>query len=402
MKLVITAAGSRGDIAPYTGLGARLREAGHEVTLATHEGFAPLVRAAGLDFRSLPGDPRGGPAGDRRQLMATAAAFARKMAAGLPDAVPEDTEVLLLSTSTAPFGWHLAEATGVRSLGVYLQPTTPTGDFPPTVGGTRSLGRLGNRAMGRFSLRMVDRLFADAVHELRRSLGLPPAAPGAVRRRLEADGWPVLHGFSSAVVPRPRDWRPGLAVTGNWWPHHAESQLPCDIEDFLAAGPPPVFVGFGSMATGEGERLGELAASGLRKAGLRGVLQAGSAGLSADVEGDDLLTIGDVPHALLLPRCVAAVHHAGAGTAAAALRAGIPSVPVPVTADQPFWAARVAALGAATPPIPFAALTVEGLAAALARVTAEPSPFARAAMGVAVAMGEEDGAGAVLRALERC
>ncbi|MFI9718596.1 glycosyltransferase [Streptomyces sp. NPDC052396] len=396
MRVTITAAGSRGDIAPYTGLGARLRAAGHQVTLATHDSFAPLVRDAGLCFRSLPGNARTGPVGDRRQLARAAAAFGRELAAGLPRAVPEDTEALLLSTSTAPFGWHLAEATGVRTLGVYLQPTAPTGDFPPTVGAPRSLGRLGNRAAGRLSLRVVDRLFAGAIHELRRSLELPPLAPGAARRRLEAADWPVLHGFSSVLVPRPRDWRPGLTVVGNWWPHRA-GELPPEVAEFLAAGPPPVFVGFGSMAAGEGERLGELAVSALRRAGLRGVLQAGSAGLAAG--GDDVLTVGDLPHELLLPRCVAAVHHAGAGTAAAALRAGIPSVPVPVTADQPFWAARLAALGAATPAIPFAELTGERLAAALGRVTEERS-FGRGASAAAALLAGEDGAGEVVGVLE--
>lgn len=111
--------------------------------------------------------------------------------------------------------------------------------------------------------------------------------------------------------------------------------------------------GFGSMAAGHGERLSGIAVRALRAAGLRGILQSGSAGLAAEGD-DDVLTVGDVPHALLFPRTAAVVHHAGAGTAAAGLRAGVPAVPVPVTADQPFWALRLAALGAAsrTPAVP--------------------------------------------------
>lgn len=108
--------------------------------------------------------------------------------------------------------------------------------------------------------------------------------------------------------------------------------------------------------------------------------------------GDDVLTVGDVPHALLFPRLAAVVHHACAGTSAAALRAEVPSVPVPVTADQPFWAARLAALGAATDPVPFRHLTAERLAGALSRAVGEPG-YARAAATAAAHTKTEDGCG---------
>ncbi|MFF4222257.1 glycosyltransferase [Streptomyces abikoensis] len=399
MRILIAAAGSRGDVAPYTGLGAELRRAGHDVTLAATDAYAHLVRAAGLEFRGLPADTRGRGAGTgRRDLMRTAAAFVTELGRGFADAVGDDTDLLLLSATTAPLGWHLTEATGTPSLGVYLQPTAPTGDFPPAVTGTRSLGRLGNRAAGRFALRMVDRLYEQAAGELRDRLQLPPLSPSAMRRRQEQADWPVLHGFSTALVPRPADWRPGLKVVGTWWPHHEPAEpLPTELEDFLDAGSPPVLIGFGSMASGDGERLSEIAVRALRRAGLRGILQSGSAGLAAD--GDDVLTIGDVPHAPLFPRLAAVVHHAGAGTSAAALRAGVPAVTVPVTGDQPFWAGRLAALGAATGPIPFPSLTAERLADALSRVTNEGA-YARAAASAARLMGSEDGAGEALKAIE--
>ncbi|KUL21143.1 glycosyltransferase [Streptomyces regalis] len=398
MRILIAAAGSRGDVAPYAGLGAGLREAGHDVTLATTDAFAPLLREAGLEFRSLPTRPqdRGG-VESRRELMRTAAAFVTELGRGFADAVEPGTDLLLLSATTAPLGWHLAEATGTPTVGAYLQPTAPTGDFPPTVMGTRSLGRLGNRTAGRFALRMADRIYRDAVTELRRRLDLPALGPSEMRRRQERANGVVLHGFSAALLPRPSDWRAGLDVVGTWWPYvDPERRLPADLEDFLAAGARPVFIGFGSMAAGHGERLSEIAVEALRRAGLRGILQAGSAGLGA--AGDDVLTIGDVPHELLFPRVAAAVHHAGAGTAAAALRAGIPAVPVPVTADQPFWAGRLATIGAATDPIPFASLTAERLADALGRAVRQQT-YTRAASVAARHMATEDGVGAVLKAL---
>ncbi|MEU9122915.1 glycosyltransferase [Streptomyces sp. NPDC048506] len=419
-KILITAAGSYGDVAPYTGVGARLRDAGHEVALATHDAYAPLVRAAGLEFRRLPADPRAhrpGPAGPtaptrnaapagRRDLMRRAAAFVKELGGGMADAVQSGTgtELLLLSTTTAPLGRHLAEAMDVPALELPLVPGAPTGEFAPVVGGTRSLGHWGNRAVGRLSLRVVDRLYRDAGRELRTRLGLPPATPGTVRRRAEAAGRPVLHGFSEVLVPRPKDWPGALTVVGNWWPWRApDAQLPSAVRDFLTAGPPPVYVGFGSMAGGEGERLGALAVRALRRAKVRGILQSGWAGLATSPT-DDVLTVGEVPHALLFPHMAAVVHHCGAGTAAAGLRAGVPTVPVPVAADQPFWAARLAARGVATAPIPFADLSadrgVDRLAHALGLATGAPDRRNHAA-AAARRLAAEDGAGAVVTAVDR-
>ncbi|GGY10933.1 glycosyltransferase [Streptomyces hiroshimensis] len=413
MKILILAAGSRGDVAPYTGLGVRLRDAGHEVALAAPASFSGLVAESGLEFRGLPADPRaqaagaqaagtrvsGGSPGGTADLMRKASAFIQELGPGIADAAAAGADLLLFSTTTAPLGWHVAEALGAPSMGVYLQPVTPTGEFGPVMGGGRSLGRWGNRAAGRISLRVVDRLHTTAAAGLRARLGLPPAAARAVRRRQEASNWPVLHGFSTVLVPRPRDWRDGLDVVGNWWPHcPADRRLPAELDDFLRSGPPPVFIGFGSMGAGEGERLSEIAVEALRKAKVRGVLQAGWAGLSA--VGDDVLAVGDVPHALLFPRTAAVVHHAGAGTAAAALRAGVPAIPVPVTADQPFWAGRIASLGAGTTPVPYKELTAGRLAEALRLAVGEPQYRERAAEA-ARRMEAEDGAARVVEEIEK-
>ncbi|MEV7560247.1 glycosyltransferase [Streptomyces sp. NPDC089795] len=401
MRILIATAGSRGDVAPYTGLGAALRQAGHEVALAATEGFATSAESAGLDFGPLPADHRShGGVQHKRDLLRAASAFMTDIGEGIADVLTEDTDLLLLSATTAPLGWHLTQATGIPGLGAYLQPTAPTGDFAPTVTGARSLGRAGNRALGHFALRMADGVYEPAVKRLRARLLLPPLTAATMRRRQCEAAWPVLHGFSTALVPRPADWAPHLTVTGAWQPYlDPSAQLPAELEDFLTAGPRPVLVGFGSMAGGEGERLSEITVRALRRAGLRGILQSGSAGLAADA-GDDVLTVGDVPHALLFPRLAAVVHHAGAGTTAAALRAGMPSVTVPVAADQPFWAARLAGIGAAPKPIPFRSLTEELLAEALTTVVREPS-YAQTAEAAARHMDTEDGEEAVVTAVRR-
>uniref|UniRef100_UPI00117EC727 glycosyltransferase n=1 Tax=Streptomyces sp. NRRL B-24572 TaxID=1962156 RepID=UPI00117EC727 len=196
------------------------------------------------------------------------------------------------------------------------------------------------------------------------------------------------------VVPRPGDWPSGADVTGYWWPARPDAwQPPAELVDFLQAGPPPVFLGFGSMAPGEGERLGELVAAAVKRAGVRAVVQAGWAGLSG--HGSDLLAIGDVPHDWLFPRTAAVVHHGGAGTTGAGLRAGVPAVPVPVMYDQPFWASRLHALGVAPRPVPFQDLTAEALGDAVTACLTEPALRRRAAE-LARGIAAEDGAAPVL------
>ncbi|MEV6488946.1 glycosyltransferase, partial [Actinoplanes sp. NPDC051633] len=390
--MLIVTSGSVGDAAPYTGLGARLQAAGHEVTVASHAPFEAAFAAAGLPFRPIPGDLReilpqargqdGRSSGTGPRALAGLLRIARPLIAELGDGIAAaaeraEPEVMLLSTVVAPLGYQVAEARGIPWAGVFLQPVAPTGDFGSVLLGGRSIGRLGNRAVTAAAARVSQTLYAGPVQALRRRLGLPHLSIGDLRTWQDGGRYPAFHGFSPAVVPRPSDWRPQLEVTGYWWPApRPDWTPPAALEDFLAAGPPPVLIGFGSMGPGQASRLAEIISSAVRTAGVRAVVQAGWAGL--DVASDDILTIGEAPHDRLLPRMAAMVHHAGAGTTAAGLRAGVPAVPVPVLADQPFWAARLRALGAATAPIPMSRLTAGNLAAALREVTTDPHRPARA------------------------
>ncbi|MFE6222573.1 glycosyltransferase [Streptomyces sp. NPDC057854] len=397
-------AGSRGDVAPYTGLGAGLVRAGHEVTLATHGVFAPLVAGSGVRFRPLPVDPRAElhsargrrlhdartGAGKLVRLAAMARGAADEMTAAVV-AAARDADVLLVGGSLGPLGYALAEGLAVPALGLHLQPLHPTRAFPAPVLGTRPLGPLGNRLSGRAVMASVDLMFFDTVRSLRRRHGLV-AARRSRRPR------PVLHGFSELVVPRPSDWPGELEVAGYWWPHET-GRLSPELEDFLDAGPPPVFVGLGSATVPDPERVsGEIVAA-LRAAKVRGVVQRGWAGLGVR-DGDDVLTVGEVPHSLLFPRTAAVVHHAGAGTTGAALRAGVPSVPVPVQFDAAFWASRLTALGIAPGAVPLRRLTAPALAEGLRRATGDGSHRARA-RALAGRLAAEDGVAPVLAAIDR-
>ncbi|MFF9909563.1 glycosyltransferase [Streptomyces sp. NPDC013457] len=411
MRVLIVTAGSWGDVAPYTGLGVRLRAAGHDVALATHERFEQAVTTHGLGFRPLPVDPRAELASEHGQGLARAAAapvelarivrmaaaFMPRLSAGVVDAVRQGADVLLSSTVTEPVCSVLGEGMRLPAIGLPLQPLHPTSAFPPMMTGLRSFGPYGNRLATQALWAATDRIFAPAVTRLRRELGLPPrrwAGPLALPRDRT-----VLHGFSTRIVPRPADWPDGHRVCGYWWPPTPPGWRPDPrLVDFLDSGPPPVFVGFGSCVTAEADRLSELLAEALRRAGVRGIVQAGWSGLHA--EGDDLLTVQEVPHAWLFPRTAAVVHHAGAGTAAAGLRAGVPAVAVPVQLDQHFWAARLARLGVAPAPLRHQRITAERLAAAITTATRDPALRARSRLLAADLTGE-DGAQPVLDTLAR-
>jgi sterol 3beta-glucosyltransferase len=396
VRVLIVTAGSHGDVAPFTGLGVRLQQAGHQVALAAHDRFADLVRGSGLEHRALPGDPvelvRARSAAPSPQAARSVfASFLDELGDGIL-AAAAGTDILLTAFGPAPASRLVADAFEIPSAGVYLAPSVPTRAFPPP--GSAAAGEptgADNLAAGRAMLDRAGSLYTDVLARLRRRLGLPAPAAGAAAA---PDGWPVCHGFSPAVLPRPADWPDPVHVTGYWWPATPQGWRPPDrLVDFLQAGPPPVFVGFGSMSPAEGERLDDVVAAAVQQAGVRAVVQSGWAQLGA--AGDDILLVGDLPHEWLFPRCAAVVHHAGAGTTGAGLRAGIPAVPVPVLVDQPFWAARLHDLGVASRPLPMPALTTDALAGALRSCLDNPALRGRAAE-LGRRIRAEDGPAAVL------
>jgi sterol 3beta-glucosyltransferase len=407
-RIVVQAFGTHGDVAPFTGLGTRLRERlGVDVAIAAQLPYRELITRAGLEFRPLPKDTERdtresgyGQAlidGDRMIPSKAMMSAMREDLAGVGEAMAQtsgDADLLVLGGPVGSLlGYHVAEGLGIPSVGALLQPASPTADFAPPPLTTRSFGRLGNRLVWR-AAGVGERVYAPLIDNLRSNLGLPSCS----RRDYQAARaarWPILYGFSPHVVPRPKDWRRGLDVTGFWWPAtDPDWRPPPHLMQFLDAGPPPVFVGFGSTATAHSGELSEIVARALRIAGVRGVIQSGWAGLHAD--GDDICTVDAVPHAWLFPRMAAVVHHGGAGTSAAALRTGRPSVPVAGIMDQPFWSSRLHMLGAATAPLRRIGLTAEGLAESISAASAGTS-YRTAAQHYSTLIAEEDGADQAVR-----
>jgi UDP:flavonoid glycosyltransferase YjiC (YdhE family) len=391
-RVLIVTAGSRGDVAPFTGLGRRLRHGGYEVALAAHDRFAGLVRDSGLEHRTLPGDPveltrARTAAPTAADAQAVFAAFLDELADGVLDAATGGTDILLTAFGPAPLSRAVAGMLDIPSLGVYLAPGVPTRQFaPPGWPGADHMTPAENLAAGESAATRSAALYASALRRLHHD-------PSDL-----SHDWPICHGFSPAVVPKPADWPEHVLVTGYWWPAGPpEWAPPPRLVDFLAAGPPPVFIGFGSMTPGH-DHLQEHVEEAVKRAGTRAIIQSGWAGLTSS--GDDVLLIDEVPHDWLFPRMAAVVHHAGAGTTAAGLRAGVPAIAVPVLVDQPFWAARLHHLGVSPPPLPMPDLTADTLAEALRTCRSEPS-YRDRATALAARIRAEDGAAAVLAVTSR-
>jgi sterol 3beta-glucosyltransferase len=421
MRVLMTAVGGRGDVAPFTGLAAALSAAGHTVTIAGQPEYKSLVVGCGLEFRQLPGtrgmfdDPwwvrgGGGPASAAaaiRLTMRVMTEHVRTVHAGMVAVAREIKPDVLALTGVATLGgYHVADGLGLPGLELVLQPAHPTADFPPSFVTDRSLGRFGNRVAGRAVDAGMNIGVTGPVRKIRRELGLPRLrAREALFGPPEARRLPVCYGFSTAVVPRPADWPHSCVVAGYWWPQRPKSwSPPPELEEFLNSGAPPVFFGFGDLTPANTSEFVELAIAAGRQAGMRMVIQAEQTGAferqANQRIADDYVVIGDMPHDWLFPRMAALVHHAGAGTAAAGLRAGVPAVTVPVLADQPFWAARLAALGTGPPPIPRGKLSAAALAGAVRDTVTRPSYRART-QAVSRQLAAEDSAAPVISLLAR-
>jgi sterol 3beta-glucosyltransferase len=405
-KVAIIAVGSRGDVAPLTGVGVRLQQAGHEVVIAAYTPFADMITNCGLRFRELPAELELAPDGAEVQPMKGLAAFAspagmRALANDILTAVADEpADILLLSPFSELVGHQLAEAKGIPSLGVRLQPLSATAAYPPAVLGGWTAGALGNRLASHTGALLIDRLYVGVVAEFRRDLGLPKASTRQLRKQRTKAQWPILHGYTPTVARRPADWRPGLQVTGYWWPAATTNwEPPIDLTDFLSAGPPPVFVGFGSMMTTarRAEQLSNVILRASRRARVRTIVQTGWAGLH--VADDDMLTIGEVPHDWLFPRVAAVAHHCGAGTTAAGLRAGVSTIALPGVGDGPFWAQRVHDLGVSAATIPQRHLTIDRLVDAM-RTAVTDHRLRATARQIGTRIASEDGATEALCAVE--
>ncbi|QXJ23206.1 glycosyltransferase family 1 protein [Actinomadura graeca] len=395
-RIVIFSAGSRGDVQPCAALGRALRARGDEVCLVASARYAPLVAAAGLELAPLTADPVEILESDAGQELLSGGRDPVRFLTGFRRILRPMAERLLAECLDACKGAdlvlgptlgflpeHIGQHLGVPWALIHFQPSQPTAAFPhPLVARARTLGPWANRASYHAVEQIAWQLSRPFINPWRdETLGLPRLPVRGARH----DRAPVLACFSPVVVPRPRDWPSYVTMTGYWFLDEPGWEPPGHVTDFLAAGPAPVYVGFGSMVPGDPRLTGQVVRAALRLAGVRGVVHG-----DPETSDEHVLAVRDVPHSWLFPRTSAVVHHGGAGTTAAGLRAGVPSVVCPFFGDQPYWGGRVAALGAGPRPLPFRDLTVPRLAARIRRAVRDAG-MAERSKSVAVRLQAEDG-----------
>ncbi|WP_342588833.1 glycosyltransferase [Neorhizobium tomejilense] len=209
----------------------------------------------------------------------------------------------------------------------------------------------------------------------------------------------TLYAYSPAVLPKPGDWAPEVLVTGYWFLDSPDWRPDEALESFLRAGPAPVYFGFGSMPGIEPAAMTGMILEALEMTGKRGLLAGGGGAIGKVDASARAFFLSSAPHDRLLPRTSAAIHHGGAGTTAASLRAGLPTQIIPFFGDQPFWGRRVGALGAGPLPLDRRTLSAAGLANALAAMDSAAIRGRAADLGTAI--GREHGVEAATSFLER-
>lgn len=417
MRIGIQAWGSEGDVRPFLALGHALARNGHEVTLALTDfedrSYARYESSLGIRIREVATPVISDPAEldeigrdllDAGHPLKQSRIILERMFEPVVAPMFEAARVLCSENDlvVGHFFHHpvhtAAEAAGVPEVTVTLAHNMiPSGTLPPE--GIPDLGPRSNRFFWKVATFFTDRLLLPGINDLRGATGLPAHVHAA-------DSWhsPFLDlvAVSPTLCPRPADWRPRHRVTG-FLSLPATGQVdpvPEALDDFLRAGPPPVFVTFGSLTPTD--ELGRRESSAiledaLARSGRRGVIQG--MGEPGSRGGDDVLHVGRVPHSQVLPRCAAVVHHGGAGTTQTVLSAGVPSVVVPHVADQFFWGAELHRHGVAPPPVNRKALTGRRLAQRIGAILRDDGPTGRA-QNISASLAREDGCGTAVALIE--
>lgn len=369
LQIVILIVGTRGDVQPFTAIGKRLQDYGHRVRLATHSNFKEFVLTAGLEFYPIGGDPKilaeymvknkgflpSGPSEiptQRNQIKDIINSLLP--ACKEPDidsGIPFKADAIIANPPV--YGHtHVAEALKVPLHVFFTMPWTPTSEFP------HPLSRVKQSAGYRLSYQIVDSLIwlgiRDMVNDLRKKkLKLRPVTYLSGSQGSESD-IPFGYIWSPHLVPKPKDWGPKVDVVGFCFLDLASNyEPPRELMNWLKSGPKPIYIGFGSLPVQEPEKMTQIIVEALETTGQRGIINKGWGGLGNLKEPKDFVYFLDnCPHDWLFLQCSAVVHHGGAGTTAAGLKAACPTTIVPFFGDQPFWGDRVHARGVGPPPIP--------------------------------------------------
>lgn len=416
MRMTMIAFGTRGDVQPSVALGKALKAKGHSVRILAGANFKNWIEGHGLEAIASKTDIQAIMESDlgREWIEKSNPVSQMLVLKKLTDQTAwqpmidawetcSDADVIFSSFTSDIFALSIVEKLNVPLISVPLQPALyPTRSGAATMNAPRpDRNSVLNYILGKFFLEPFSwRLSGKMVNRFRREvLSLQPQTRGqylAAKRRLF-----TVQAYSRHVVPHAEDWPSTIRTTGfcfldehnNWTP-------PPGLTAFLDAGDPPVCIGFGSMIGRNLDQMTRIVKDAVRESRQRAVLLSGWAGIGNAEPGDDILILDAAPHEWLYPRAAAAVHHGGAGTTAASLRAGVPTVIVPHLGDQPFWGQRVYSLGAGPKPIARNNLTASRLAAAILTASTNREMKARA-RDLGSKIRSEDGIGQAVEIIEQ-
>lgn len=412
MHITIFVYGSWGDIRPHVVLGQGLQAAGHSVQVVASRTYEEWVRARGLGFSPLSVDVNTfarenasmmdvGILRQLKLLRETMAPIFTQMGRETLGAT-RDSDVMMTVEFGVALLFDVLHVNKFRTILINPAPINPTREFatatPPAPGWFPFDGWY-----NRFSYSVVRRAGWSSMSNPRNSLaadplGVPKSKFGSYRAFL--DRTPALTTVSQHVVQRPNDWPEHYQVTGYLFDDDPDWTPSSDLTEFLAAGEPPVYVGFGSMPDSKPEATTRLILAAVKRAGKRAILLTGWAGLGSIDIPNHVFVLNYAPHSWLFSKVAAVVHHGGSGTTASGLRAGVPTVIVPHNGDQPYWGRKVHSLGIGPAPIPRKKLTVDKLARAIADAAGN-QVYRENAQALGAKIQQEDGLGMALHWVQR-
>lgn len=417
MKITFIAYGTRGDVQPALALGKALHANGHTIRILASPNFKDWIESHGFQAAPATVDVQALMQGEGgsdwvehgtdpvKQLQVMQKLIRENGYALINDAwqAAQGSDVLISSFTSFNFAGSLAQALNARHIIMLMQPATAATHSGaatmsgPVPGGESFL----NYWFGKLLIEPLPwRLYSQPINNFRQQvLHLPPQTFETNQAQLK-DVLTLL-GYSTAVVPHPADWPPNLHTTGYWFLDEDTHWSPApELVQFLESGERPLCIGFGSMGGRGREALNQLLIDAVIKSGRRAVLLAGWAGLGDVTLPDTIFRLDSAPHGWLFPRVAAVAHHGGAGTTAAAFRAGVPQVLVPHLGDQPFWGERVARLGVGPKAIPRHKLKMENLARALEQAATDKTMWAKAQI-LSEKINAEDGVAVAVRLIEK-
>lgn len=388
MKILLTTLGSRGDVQPYLALAVGLQRAGHHPALAAPANFAAWIRTHGVEAVPLPFNPQevmqrlGKGGGGVRTLVSMLSLLKTGMQEVQHEVwrAAQETDFLVQS-ATGLGALEAAALCGIPAAFAYLFPFAPTRAFPMFwLPNRTSPGGAYNLLTHRMMARLLWRFGGPVNNQWRKRLGLKPwRSFQEMMAHAQTLNTPFLYGYSPTFLPKPADWDARQHVTGYWFLDEPEDfQPPADLLRFLESGPPPIYLGFGSMHAEDPARNTRLALRALELTGERGLLLTGWGSLTAQPAPPNVMFVDNVPHGWLFPRVGAVVHHGGAGTTGAGLRAGVPQIIVPFGGDQFAWADLIVKAGVGPKTSGIRKLTAEKLAEAIQMVVADETFHNRA------------------------